>query len=184
VYLCAADADGMMISYIQSNYLGFGSGVVVPGTGIALQNRGAGFSLEAGHPNIVAPGKRPFHTIIPAFLTRDGEPVGPFGVMGADMQPQGHVQMVVNQVDYAMNPQASLDAPRWHWLRGREVLIEPSAGNDVIEGLAARGHVVTTADTASQFNANMGRGQIIRRLAQGGYMVGAEPRSDGTAVGY
>jgi len=184
VYLCAADADGMMVSYIQSNYLGFGSGVVVPGTGISLQNRGFAFSLQPGHPNIVAPGKRPFHTIIPAFLTRDGEAVGPFGVMGADMQPQGHLQMVVNQVDYAMNPQASLDAPRWHWLRGREVSIEPSAGREIIEGLAARGHIMSLADTASQFNANMGRGQIIRKLPEGGYMAGGEPRSDGGAVGY
>jgi gamma-glutamyltranspeptidase/glutathione hydrolase len=184
VYLCAADADGMMVSYIQSNYLGFGSGIVVPGTGIALHNRGAGFSLLPGHPNIVAPGKRPFHTIIPAFLTRDGEAVGPFGVMGADMQPQGHLQMVVNQVDYAMNPQTALDAPRWHWLRGREVLIEPSAGQAIIDGLTARGHLITVADTGSQFNANMGRGQIIRRLPEGGYMTGSEPRSDGAAVGY
>ncbi len=184
VYLCAADADGMMVSYIQSNYLGFGSGIVVPGTGISLQNRGFGFSLQSGHPNIVAPGKRPFHTIIPAFLTRDGQAIGPFGVMGADMQPQGHLQMVVNQVDYAMNPQSSLDAPRWHWLRGREVSIEPSAGREIIEGLAARGHIMSLADTASQFNANMGRGQIIRKLPEGGYMAGGEPRSDGGAVGY
>jgi len=184
VYLCTADADGMMVSYIQSNYLGFGSGIVVPGTGISLQNRGFGFSLQPGHPNIVAPGKRPFHTIIPAFLTREGEAVGPFGVMGADMQPQGHLQMVVNQVDYTMNPQASLDAPRWHWLRGREVSIEPSAGREIIEGLAARGHIMSLADTGSQFNANMGRGQIIRKLPEGGYMAGGEPRSDGAAVGY
>ena len=159
-------------------------GVVVPGTGISLQNRGHAFSLQPGHPNLVAPGKRPFHTIIPGFLTKDGEPIGPFGVMGADMQPQGHLQMVVNQVDYAMNPQASLDAPRWHWLRGREVSIEPSAGREIIEGLVARGHIMSLADTASQFNGNMGRGQIIRKLPEGGYMAAAEPRSDGGAVGY
>lgn len=184
VYLCAADSDGMMVSYIQSNYLGFGSGVVVPGTGISLQNRGCGFSLQSGHPNCIAPGKRPFHTIIPGFLTRQGEPIGPFGVMGADMQPQGHVQMVVNQVDYAMNPQTALDAPRWHWLRGREVLLEPATPREVIEGLAARGHIVSLADTESQFNADAGRGQIIRRLANGAYMAGSEPRADGAAVGY
>jgi gamma-glutamyltranspeptidase/glutathione hydrolase len=184
VYLCAADADGMMISYIQSNYQGFGSGIVIPGTGISLQNRGFAFSLEPGHPNLVAPNKRPFHTIIPAFLTRAGEAIGPFGVMGADMPPQGHVQMVLTQVDYAMNPQSSLDAPRWHWLRGREVSLEPSAGRAIADGLASRGHFVSLADTASQFNANMGRGQIIRRLPTGGYMAGGEPRSDGGAVGY
>jgi gamma-glutamyltranspeptidase/glutathione hydrolase len=184
VYLCTADRDGMMVSYIQSNYQGFGSGIVIPGTGISLQNRGYGFTLEPGHPNLIAPGKRPFHTIIPAFLTRNGEPVGPFGVMGADMQPQGHVQMVVNQIDYGMNPQTSLDAPRWRWQGGRDVLIEPSAGAEIIEGLRARGHNVLIADTESQFNGNGGRGQIIRRLPQGGYIAGSEPRSDGAAVGY
>lgn len=184
VYLCAADADGMMVSYIQSNYQGFGSGIVIPGTGISLQNRGLGFTLEPGHPNVVAPGKRPYHTIIPGFLTHQGRAVGPFGVMGADMQPQGHVQMIVNQVDYGMNPQTSLDAPRWRWLQGREVLIEPSAGDRLIDGLRARGHVVSIADTETQFNGNGGRGQIIRRLPEGGYVAGSEPRSDGSAVGY
>jgi gamma-glutamyltranspeptidase/glutathione hydrolase len=174
----------MMVSYIQSNYQGFGSGVVVPGTGISLENRGHGFSLEPGHPNLIAPGKRPYHTIIPGFLTHDGEPVGPFGVMGAEMQPQGHVQMIVNQVDHGMNPQTCLDAPRWRWLRGREVLVEPAVGRDVIAGLEARGHVITVADTAAHFNATGGRGQIIRRLPEGGYMAGSEPRSDGAAVGY
>ena len=184
VYLCAADADGMMVSYIQSNYQGFGSGVVVPGTGISLQNRGYGFSLQPGHPNLVAPRKRPYHTIIPGFLTRDGQAIGPFGVMGAEMQPQGHVQMIVNQVDHGMNPQTSLDAPRWRWTRGREVTIEPAAGRDLIAGLEARGHAVVLVDTQSQFNGNGGRGQIIRRLPGGGYMAGSEPRSDGAAVGY
>ncbi len=184
VYLCAADSEGMMVSYIQSNYQGFGSGIVIPGTGVALQNRGFGFTLEPAHPNVVAPGKRPYHTIIPGFLTLEGSAVGPFGVMGADMQPQGHVQMVVNQVDYGMNPQTSLDAPRWRWLRGREVLIEPASGSSIIEGLTARGHIVSIADTETQFNGNGGRGQIIRRLNDGGYMAGSEPRSDGAAVGY
>ncbi len=184
VYLCAADADGMMVSYIQSNYQGFGSGIVIPGTGISLQNRGCGFTLEPGHPNLVGPGKRPYHTIIPAFLTQNGEAIGPFGVMGADMQPQGHMQMVVNQVDYGMNPQTSLDAPRWRWRQGREVLIEPSAGEAILSGLAARGHEVAITDTENQFNGNGGRGQIIRKLPEGGYIAGSEPRSDGAAVGY
>ena len=180
VYLCAADGEGMMVSYIQSNFQGFGSGVVVPGTGIALQNRGHGFSLEPRHPNCVAPGKRPFHTIIPAFLTRQGEAAGPFGVMGGHMQPQGHVQMVVNQVDYGLNPQASLDAPRWQWLRGRQVLLEPGVPQHVVLGLQARGHQVAVQHNLGQF----GKGQIIRRLADGAYVAGSEPRADGCAVGF
>jgi gamma-glutamyltranspeptidase/glutathione hydrolase len=179
VYLCAADGDGMMVSYIQSNYQGFGSGVVVPGTGIALQNRGYGFSLDTAHPNVIAPGKRPFHTIIPAFLTREGEALGPFGVMGGHMQPQGHVQMVVNQVDYGLNPQASLDAPRWHWEHHRQVALEPSVPDGVRVGLAGRGHVPTSA-SAGYF----GKGQVIRRLRTGAYVAGSEPRADGCAVGF
>jgi gamma-glutamyltranspeptidase/glutathione hydrolase len=180
VYLCAADSDGMMISMIQSNYAGFGSGIVVPGTGIALQNRGAGFVLEPGHLNLVAPGKRPYHTIIPSFLTQGGMAVGPFGVMGGFMQPQGHVQMVVNQVDYGLNPQASLDAPRWQWLRGREVAFEQGVANNIINGLAARGHGVEVRHTGGTF----GKGQIIRRLPNGTYIAGSEPRADGCAVGF
>ena len=180
VYLCAADGDGLMVSYIQSNYMGFGSGVVVPGTGIALQNRGAGFVLEPGHPNQVAPGKRPYHTIIPAFLTRGGQAVGPFGVMGGYMQPQGHLQMVVNTVDYGMNPQTSLDAPRWQWLRGKDIEVEMAAAQHVISGLDARGHRVAVQGNVTGF----GRGQIIWRLPNGAYVAGSEPRADGCAVGY
>jgi gamma-glutamyltranspeptidase/glutathione hydrolase len=179
VYLCAAGEDGMMVSFIQSNYQGFGSGVVIPGAGIALQNRGRGFSLDPGHPNVVAPGKRPFHTIIPAFLTEGGRAVGPFGVMGGHMQPQGHVQMVVNQVDYGLNPQASLDAPRWHWTTGRGVAVERGV-EPFTAGLRARGHEVEVVPTASLF----GKGQIIRRLPNGSYVAGSEPRADGCALGY
>lgn len=180
VYLCAADGDGMMISYIQSNYQGFGSGIVVPGTGISFQNRGAGFSLDPAHPNIVAPGKRPYHTIIPAFLTRGGEAVGPFGVMGGYMQPQGHLQMVVNQVDYGMNPQASLDAPRWQWMRGKEVMIEQATPASILHGLSARGHQLQVTHQGGAF----GKGQIIWRLPNGAYVAGSEPRADGCAVGF
>jgi len=179
VYLCAADSDGMMVSYIQSNYQGFGSGVVVPGTGIALQNRGHGFSLDPSHPNVVAPGKRPFHTIIPAFLTEGGRAVGPFGVMGGHMQPQGHLQMVVNQVDYGLNPQAALDAPRWYWLDGKRVHLEPGA-QPLLEPLRARGHAAEIAAAAGGY----GKGQIIRRLENGSYVAGSEPRADGCAVGF
>ena len=180
VYLCTADEDGMMVSMIQSNYMGFGSGVVVPGTGIALQNRGHGFTLEEHHPNVLAPGKRPFHTIIPGFLTRDGGAIGPFGVMGGHMQPQGHLQMVVNMVDYGMNPQASLDAPRWFWSDGLAVALEQAMPSQVVRGLADRGHAVSLAPDAAPF----GRGQIILRLPSGVYVAGSDSRTDGQAVGY
>ena len=180
VYLCAADADGMMVSYIQSNYQGFGSGVVVPETGISLHNRGYGFVTEAGHPNRLGPGKRPFHTIIPGFLTREGQAMGPFGVMGGFMQAQGHLQMMVNTLDYGMNPQASLDAPRWRWDAGRTVAIEPNVPAEVEAGLRARGHDVVREETTGGY----GRGQIIWKLADGGYVAGSDPRADGCAVAY
>ena len=180
VYLCSADTDGMMVSYIQSNYMGFGSGVVVPGRGIALHNRGADFVLDEGHPNALAPGKRPYHTIIPGFLTRQGQPIGPFGLMGGYMQAQGHLQLMVNTLDYAMNPQASLDAPRWRWVAGRQVVVEPETDRSVIQGLLSRGHdVEIDADRAPY-----GRGQIIWRLPTGGYVAGSDMRADGCAVGY
>ncbi|MDT4987141.1 MAG: gamma-glutamyltranspeptidase / glutathione hydrolase [Micromonosporaceae bacterium] len=185
VYLCAADPGGMMVSLIQSNYMGFGSHVVVPGTGFGLQNRGAGFSLEAGHPNVVAPCKRPFHTIIPGFLTRGGEPVGPFGVMGGHMQPQGHVQLVLSTVDDGLDPQRALDRPRWYWHAGTEVRVESglladSAGRAAVDGLRQRGHDVRVVATGAGF----GYGQAIWRLPDGGYIAGSEPRADGAATGY
>lgn len=179
VYLCAADSDGMMVSFIQSNYMGFGSGVVVPDTGISLQNRGHNFSMDPNHPNALQPGKRPYHTIIPGFLTRGGEPVGPYGVMGGFMQPQGHMQMVVNTVDYAMNPQASLDAPRWQWTSGRKVEIESDANPSIVEGLRARGHQIELKEASGSF----GRGQIIWRLPSGAYVAGSDKRADGYAAG-
>ena len=180
VYLCTADGDGMMVSLIQSNYMGFGSGIVVPGTGIALQNRGAGFTLQAGHPNQVEPGKRPFHTIIPGFLTHQGTAIGPFGVMGGHMQPQGHVQMIVNTIDYGFNPQASLDAPRWYWEQGRAIEVEPGVPGEIVQRLQEQGHVVTVAQEQGTF----GRGQIIWRLPSGAYVAGSDGRTDGYAVGY
>ena len=179
VYLCAADRDGMMVSYIQSNYMGFGSGVVVPGTGIALQNRAACFTLEPGHRNEAAGGKRPRHTIIPAFLTRGGAPVGPFGVMGGDMQPQGHLQVVSAMVDYGLNPQSALDAPRWRLMPGGAVL-EPGVGAEVVDGLRRRGHRITVAPDRLDF----GRGQIVRRLDSGVYAGGTEPRTDGVVAAW
>lgn len=176
VYLCAADEE-FMVSFIQSNYEGFGSGILVPGTGIALHNRAHGFVTEEGHPNQVAAGKRPYHTIIPAFLSCDGQPIGPFGVMGAPMQPQGHVQVVTNLVDYGMNPQSALDAPRWRWMETNRVLLEQSVPSHVVNGLSDRAHQIQVSAEPSMF----GRGQMI--LRQGDVLIAAsEPRADGLAL--
>jgi len=179
VYLTAADASGMMVSFIQSNYLGFGSGVVVPGTGIALQNRGLGFVLTEGHPNRAAGGKRPFHTIIPGFVTQNGRPLMSFGVMGGHMQPQGHVQMMVRIFDHGQNPQAACDAPRWHVSPDGRVELEPGFSPAVAEGLRKRGHPV--ADGAPQHI--FGGAQLIHRLADG-YAAASDMRKDGQAVGF
>jgi gamma-glutamyltranspeptidase/glutathione hydrolase len=179
VYLTAADESGMMVSYIQSNYMGFGSGVVVPETGIALQNRGMGFNLQKGHPNCVAGNKRPFHTIIPAFVTQDGRPLMSLGVMGGHMQPQGHVQMMARIFDYGQNPQTACDAPRWHLSVDGSVQLEPGISSEVIEGLTRRGHRATTDAPLSLF----GGGQMIFRLRDG-YVAASDPRKDGQAVGY
>jgi gamma-glutamyltranspeptidase/glutathione hydrolase len=178
VYLCAADGE-LMVSFIQSNYMGFGAGVLVPGTGISLQNRGAGFVLEEGHPNRYAPSKRPFHTIIPGFLIREGKPLGPFGVMGGHMQPQGHLQVVLGLEDLGLNPQAALDAPRWQWVRGKQVLLEPSLPQHVVQGLIDRGHQVVIQPEAGLF----GRGQIILRHDQS-LIAASEPRADGQALAW
>ncbi|NLD68919.1 MAG: gamma-glutamyltransferase family protein [Limnobacter sp.] len=179
VFLCTADDEGNMVSFIQSNYLGFGSGLVVPGTGIALQNRGHNFSLDPSHPNCVAPGKRPYHTIIPGFLTKDGEPVGPFGVMGAFMQPQGHVQVVMNTLDFGLNPQAALDAPRWEWTAGKAFNVEHTMPEHLVRGLAERGHQIARSSNPLAF----GRGQIIWR--DGDVLVGGtEPRTDGAVAAW
>jgi gamma-glutamyltranspeptidase/glutathione hydrolase len=179
VYLAAADARGRMVSLIQSNYMGFGSAVVVPGTGISLQNRGHGFSLAAGHPNRVAGGKRPFHTIIPGFVTRDGSPFCAFGVMGGPIQPQGHVQTITRMIDDRMNAQAVLDAPRWRWNGGLALDVEATADSSLREGLAALGHRVTVPDNSLGF----GCGQFIVRRDDC-YMAGSDPRRDGYPVGF
>jgi gamma-glutamyltranspeptidase/glutathione hydrolase len=184
VYLATADRRGMMVSLIQSNYMGFGSGVVVPGTGISLQNRGHGFSFDAGHPNVVGPGKRPFHTIIPGFLTSAGQPVMSFGVMGGNMQPQGHVQTLVRMLLAGQQPQAACDAPRWKWNHGTTIDLEEHAAPGLRADLAARGHeFVALADSYMDF----GSGQFIWRLgdpARDGYVAASDSRRDGQACGF
>lgn len=181
VYLCTADSDGRMVSFIQSNYMGFGSGVVVPGTGIALQNRGHGFTLEDGHPNQVAPGKRPYHTIIPGFITKNGTPLAAFGVMGGDMQPQGHVHTVLGIVDHRLNPQSVFDAPRVRVTRDGSVHAESTMHPDVIRQLVALGHAVYVDWESSRF----GGGQMIWRDPDTGILIGGtEPRKDGIVAAW
>lgn len=180
VYLCTADGDGNMVSFIQSNYAGFGSGIVIPGTGIALNNRARGFSLDLHHPNVLAPGKRPYHTIIPGFLTKDGKPVGPFGVMGAFMQPQGHVQVLMNTIDFSMNPQEALDAPRWQWIEDLVVEVEPGFPSWAAQKLQRMGHHVRCALDSNSF----GRGQMILRTEYGTFVGATEPRTDGCVAAW
>lgn len=179
VYLATADGDGNMVSFIQSNFKGFGSGMVVPGTGISLQNRGWSFSLDPSHPNALAPGKRTYHTIIPGFITRQGKAVGPFGVMGGFMQPQGHVQLVTGMLEDHLNPQAALDIPRWKWTGGRTVEVEPHFPDHLAQALARRGHdIVKVTDTIT-----FGRGQAIVRDTESGVLTGGtEPRADGAVI--
>lgn len=174
VYLCCADGEGNMVSYIQSNYMGFGSGIVVPGTGIALQNRGADFSLNPDDANCIAPGKKTYHTIIPGFLMKDGKPVGPFGVMGGYMQPQGHVQVAMNFIDFHMDPQQALDAPRWQWMRDNTVTVETRFDPNMALQLQAKGHMVLMDLNTPSF----GRGQMIVRLENGTLVGGTESRTD------
>ncbi len=184
IYLTAADERGMMVSFIQSNYMGFGSGIVVPEYGLSLQNRGHAFSLDAASPNAVAPGKRPFHTIIPAFVTRDGQPLMSYGVMGANMQPQGHIQTLIRMIDYRQNPQTACDAPRWRFNQGRSVNVEPEMSAATVQGLLERGHEVDVIDDSYQ---DFGAGQFIWRLgdpAVEGYVAASDPRRDGQAAGY
>ena len=176
IYLSVADADGNMVSFINSVYSSFGSGVVIPGLGFALQNRGAGFTMEDGHPNQVAPRKRPFHTIIPGFVTRDGEPVMAFGVMGGSMQPQGHTQLLLNMLVFGMDPQEAVDAARFRHLSGLRVAIE-RVSDEVAADLEARGHEI-----ADWRRTDFGGAQVILRLARG-WAAASEPRKDGHAAG-
>jgi gamma-glutamyltranspeptidase/glutathione hydrolase len=184
IYLTAADDEGNMVSFIQSNYMGFGSGVVVPGWGVSLQNRGHSFGLDAAHANVVAPGKRPFHTIIPAFVTRGGEPLMSFGVMGGHMQPQGHLQALVRMTVFGQSPQTACDAPRWRVDGGLDLGVEPHMAPALVQALRERGHRI--ADLVDSYQ-DFGAGQFIWRLgdpAVEGYVAASDPRRDGAAVGW
>lgn len=184
IYLSAADESGMMISFIQSNYMGFGSGVVVPGVGISMQNRGFGFSSNPAWPNAVQGGMRPFHTIIPAFLMRDGAPVMSFGVMGGDIQPQAHVQTLLRIVDHRQQPQAACDAPRWKVNRDFTLDVEGTMAPETVAGLKARGHVIKRIEDPYM---DFGSGQFIWRLSgesECGYVAASDSRRDGQAVGF
>ena len=180
VYLATADGEGNMVSMIQSNYMGFGSGLVVPGTGISLHNRGNNFSMDPESPNCLGPSKKPYHTIIPGFLTKGNEAVGPFGVMGGFMQPQGHVQVVSNMVDFGMNPQEALDAPRWQWIKGKTILVEQNIPNHLALGLTARGHDIQVQQDTGTF----GRGEIIMKTEHGSLVGATEPRTDGCVAAW
>jgi gamma-glutamyltranspeptidase/glutathione hydrolase len=181
VYVCTADASGRMVSFIQSNYYGFGSGIVVPGTGISLQNRGAGFSTRRGHPNVVAADKKPFHTIIPGFVTQAGAPRLAFGVMGGPMQPQGHVQMMVRVFLHGQNVQAAVDAPRWRVLEGLRVAIEHGFSDDTVAELGRRGHVLEPVAPDRSFAFG---GAQLTLATDAGYVGASDPRKDGQAVGF
>ena len=181
VCLSTADEAGMMVSFIQSNYKGFGSGIVVPETGISLQNRGCGFTLAPDHPNYVAGAKRPFHTIIPGFAMRAGQPVTAFGLMGGPMQAQGHVQLMLRMEIWGQEPQTAADAPRWQVVSGRRVLVEPGFDADVLAALLAMGHDIAIEPGNASFG--FGGAQIVHRIADG-YVGGSDPRKDGYVGGY
>lgn len=176
VYLACADNQGNMVSFIQSNYHGFGSGVIIPNTGIAMQNRGHNFSLDPDHANYLQPNKKTFHTIIPGFISQGDKPIGPFGVMGGFMQPQGHLQVIMNMIDFKLNPQAALDAPRWQWMGDKKVALEHQVPLAISQGLSNKGHDIEIAFDLTSF----GRGQIILKDPVSGVLSGAtESRTDG-----
>ncbi len=182
IYLTTADAEGNMVSLINSNFDAFGSGIVVPGTGFPLHNRGAGFTLTEGLPNTAAPGKRPFHTLIPGFVTQtvQGRETGymGFGLMGGGMQAQGHVQFLINHFVFGMDVQEAIDAPRFRHLEGLRVAIEMPVGDQVRAALSSMGHLLVNERPIS-----FGGAQAIVRLPKG-YAAGSDPRKDGMAVGY
>lgn len=179
VYFCAADKDGNMISFIQSNYMGFGSGIVVENTGISLNNRVANFNFNEDHANSLLGGVRPYHTIIPGFISKDNKSIGPFGVMGGFMQPQGHMQVLLRMIDEGLNPQAALDAPRWQWINSKTIEIEEEYEDYIIEDLKNRGHDIKIIKDRT----DMGRGEIILKLDNGVYIGGTEGRTDGSVLG-
>ena len=183
-YVAVADRDGNMVSFINSLFFAFGSGIYAPRSGVLLQNRGSGFSLVEGHPNAIAPGKRPFHTIIPAFLTKDGRPQMSFGVMGGNMQPQGHLQTLVRMLLHRQHPQAACDAPRWRFNQGLEINVEGSMPEATVRGLLERGHRVDVINDSYQ---DFGAGQFIWRLgdpATEGYVAASDPRRDGLVAAW
>jgi gamma-glutamyltranspeptidase / glutathione hydrolase len=180
VYLATADNEGNMVSFIQSNYTGFGSGMVIPGTGIAMNNRGAQFSLNENHINVVASRKKTLHTIIPGFLMKDGEAIGPFGIMGGFMQPQAHLQVLSHMIDFQCNPQVALDIPRWQWIEGKKIWVEESFDPRLMKQLIRRGHEVEVSKQVGSF----GRGQVIIRLKNGTLVGGCESRTDSNIACY
>jgi gamma-glutamyltranspeptidase/glutathione hydrolase len=179
VYLAATDAAGNAVSFINSVYDDFGSGHVAERLGFVMQNRGAGFSLDPRHPNALSPGKRPFHTIIPAMVLRDDVIHAVFGVSGGFMQPPGHLQLLVNLIDYGLDVQSAIDAPRFWWKEGRRVVIESGVSDATCARLSQWGHEIARCE-----HRGMGGAQIIGLLENGVWVAGSEPRQDGCAIGY
>ncbi|MDY0235272.1 MAG: gamma-glutamyltransferase family protein [Gudongella sp.] len=178
IYIATADKDGNMVSLMQSHFIKFGSGVVIPGTGIPLHNRGTGFSFLSEHPNALEPNKSPYHTIIPGFVTKENRAIGPFGIVGGLMQPQGQVQLISDTIDFNMSPQAALDRYRWQWVGGKTIQVEPDFPDRIIKGLRAKGHVIEIQNDIT----TMGRGQIIWKDEDDTLYGGTDNRADGNVL--